>query len=409
MIMEQERIKMPTGALVACILVVLLLLAAVGGIGTWIYRNSTGARQANAGSDAPVVTTEAPSGGNDAPVLTPQPAITNPDDHTDNPSSVLDQDNSGSIGTDTSSDIDIIADCMESVVSIDISMSSSYTGENVYAGSGSGVIITDDGYIVTCNHVIEGASAIKVYLNDGSERDATLIGADSVTDIAVVKIEGTGYAHAKLGSSASLRAGSRVYAIGNALGELSNTVTEGIISGVDREIEIENQRMTVLQTSAAINSGNSGGALFLNNGDLIGIVNAKSSGTTSSGATIEGLAFAVPIDTAKPIIADLMDYGFVTGRPYLGVYTQDSSYSMGWFNTLTYPVVMSVIEGSAAEAAGIQVNDIITKIDGKDINGSSALRATINTYNIGDTITVTVQRGNQAFDIQVTLLERTAP
>ena len=167
--------------------------------------------------------------------------------------------------------------------------------------------------------------------------------------------------------------------------------------------------MTVLQTSAAINSGNSGGALFLNNGDLIGIVNAKSSGTTSTGATIEGLAFAVPIDTAKPIIRDLMDYGFVTGRPQLGVSTTDSSFNTGWFSYVSYPVVKSIIPGSAAEKAGVQVNDIIISIDGHDINSSSELRATVNGYKIGDVITLTVMRGNETIDLTVTLLERTAP
>ena len=406
--MEQERIKMPAGALVACILIVLLLLGAAYGIGAWIHNVKVN-REAMTGIEPPAATAVPIQSGDvtEAPILTAQPSLTDPDDPDNHPSNVLDY-SSGSPSAGKS-DVDTIAECMNSVVSIDISVSSSYTGADVLAGSGSGVIISEDGYIVTCNHVIEGASAIKVYLNDGSERQASLIGADSVTDIAVIKIEGTGYAHARLGSSSALRAGNRVYAIGNALGELSNTVTEGIISGLDREIEIDHQRMTVLQTSAAINSGNSGGALFLDNGDLIGIVNAKSSGTTSSGATIEGLAFAVPIDIAKPIITDLMDYGFVTGRPQLGVATNDSSYSTGWFSTITYPVVMSLVEGGAAQQAGIQVNDIITKIDGKDINSSSALRATINTYNIGDTVTVTVLRGNQTYDIRVTLMERTAP
>ncbi len=398
--MSQEKVRMPAGALIASILIVLFLLAATAGIVSLAVGARNAQREANAGeTQATEQPTAAPS-ASEAPLLTAQPH-----EGTDNPSQELDISGSGSVPTG-SSQVEIIADCMDAVVSIDIKMSSGYS--DVYAGSGSGVLITEDGYIVTCNHVIEGASAILVYLNDGTEYDAALIGADSVTDIAVIKIEGTGFAHAKLGNSSEVRVGSRVYAIGNALGELSNTVTDGIISGLDREIEIENQSMTVLQTSAAINSGNSGGALFLDNGDLIGIVNAKSSGTTSSGATIEGLAFAVPIDTAKPIIADLMDYGFVTGRPYLGVATADSTYSSGWFSYVTFPVVKSVVEGSPAEIAGIRVNDIITKIDGKDIDGSTALRAMINTYAIGDTITVTVMRGNETYDITVTLLERTS-
>ena len=401
--MEKERIKMPAGALIASILIVLFLLAAVAGIATMAVKAHNGRTVFN-GVSATAVPTELPA-ATEPPVQTDKPVSGTPEPGKPGPSSVLDHSGEG-YNVDGLSQEDIIAKCMDAVVSIDIKMASGST--DVYAGSGSGVIITEDGYIVTCNHVIEGSSVILVYLNDGTEYDAELIGADSVTDIAVVKINATGLPYAPLGSSTDLRVGNRVYAIGNALGELSNTVTDGIISGLDRQIEIEKQSMTVLQTSAAINSGNSGGALFLCNGELVGIVNAKSSGTTSSGATIEGLAFAVPIDTAKPIIADLMDNGFVTGRPFLGVSTTDSNYSTGWFNYVSYPVVAYVVEGGSADVAGIQVNDIITKIDGKDVNSSVALRAMINTYNIGDKITVTVMRGNTTVDIEVVLQERTS-
>lgn len=403
--MQKERIKMPAGAIIACILVMLFLTAIAAGIAALIMNPQAlsgigGRRSAEANAtEAPAATQEP------APQMTAQPAGADPTDPDNNPSHALDQDSSNPHRDE--SDVEIIAECMDAVVSIDISMPSGYTGDDVYAGSGSGVIITDDGYIVTCNHVIEGASAIKVYFNDGSERSATLVGADSVTDIAVIKVDASNLPHAPLGNSAALRPGNRVYAIGNALGEFFNTVTDGIISGINREIVIENQKMTVLQTSAAINSGNSGGALFLDNGDLIGIVNAKSSGTTGTGASIEGLAYAVPIDTAKPIIADLMDYGFVTGRPWLGVSTADSNYNTGWFSYVSYPVVKEVFEGCAAEKAGVQVNDIIIKIDGQDINSSSQLRATINSYKIGDTITLTVMRGNETIDLKVTLQERT--
>ena len=403
MYMEKQRISMPAGALIACILIVAFLLALVAGGIMWAVKSyKNGGRSAY--SEEPAVTQAAETA---APADTQQPEATEPaPTESSAPAPIVDiggHDGSSTVGGEQE---DIIAACMDTVVSIDITMSSGYS--DVYAGSGSGVIITSDGYIVTCNHVIEGASTIMVYLNDGSEHDAQLIGTDSVTDIAVIKIEGSNYPHAALGSSSALRVGNEVYAIGNALGELSNTVTEGIISGLDREIEIEKQPMVVLQTSAAINSGNSGGALFLNSGELIGIVNAKSSGTTSSGATIEGLAFAVPIDTAKPIINDLVAYGFVLGRPYLGVATQDSSYSTGWFSYATYPVVKNVVAGSPAEIAGIQVNDIITAINGETVGSSTELRAMINSFAIGDTITVTVSRNNMTYNIEVTLAERTS-
>ncbi|MBO4306637.1 MAG: PDZ domain-containing protein, partial [Clostridia bacterium] len=160
------------------------------------------------------------------------------------------------------------------------------------------------------------------------------------------------------------------------------------------------------QTSAAINEGNSGGGLFLYDGSLIGIVNAKSSGLTSSGATIDGLGFAVPTDLAKPIIDDIVEYGFVTGRPYLGVTTKNVSYGYGMFSYYTYPQVVSVLDGSPAAIAGIQENDVITQINGSPINSSTALRVEINKFKVGDKIKITAQRGNDVLNFDVTLLEK---
>ena len=188
-------------------------------------------------------------------------------------------------------------------------------------GSGSGVIVTSDGYIVTNNHVVEGADAIKVHLEDGTEYPATLIGTDSYTDLAVIKIDATGLPAATLGNSGDMLVCDTVYAIGNPLGVLASSVSEGIISGLDRVIEIEGQEMTLMQTTAAVNPGNSGGGLFNSKGELIGIVNAKSSGTD-----VEGLGFAIPIDSAKQIIMDLIDLGYVSGRPYLGISMQKDVY-----------------------------------------------------------------------------------
>ena len=394
--MEREKIRMPLGALIACIVIVLFLLTCVGGFVMLLKGKLLPFRQ---------------SGNIPAPVNTEQPATEAPNETespvvTERPSESL----VSSTGTQAHADEDrteIIAKCMEAVVSIDITMMNG--SEDVYAGSGSGVIITSDGYVATCNHVVEGSASISVFLNNGTRYPAVLVGSDPVTDIAVVKINADEeFTFATLGSSDSLRVGDQVYAIGNALGELSNTVTEGIISGLDRDIEIDGQSMTLLQTSAAINSGNSGGALFLSDGTLVGIVNAKSSGTTTSGATIEGLGFAVPIDLAKTIISDIMDYGFVTGRPYLGVSTKNVSYGFGMFSYYTYPQVVSVIEGSPADIAGIRENDIITQINGEAVNSATELRVRINSFKIGDVITVTVQRGNNTVNIEVTLLEKTS-
>lgn len=391
--MEREKIRMPAGALIACILVVVFLCACLAGIAILI--------NGVAGVNDPVV-------NNTQEPATPAPSFTvAPTLHVNNtatPSQNLIQ--GGTLAEDEDSLTNVIAKCMNAVVSIDITMQTGYT--SVLAGSGSGVIITPNGYIATCNHVIEGASTISVYLNDGSEYSATLVGADSLTDIAIIKIEGNNFPYATLGSSESLMVGEYVFAIGNALGELSNTVTNGIISGLEREINVEGQAMTVLQTNAAINSGNSGGGLFLENGTLIGIVNAKSSGLSGSGSTIEGLGFAIPMAIAKPVMSDLMDYGFVTGRPFLGVSTQDVTYGGGFFNYYTFPSVVSIVEGSPAAIGGLQVNDVITAIDGVEISSGTELRLQINAHSVGDTITVTVRRGNSTEDLQITLLERTA-
>ena len=396
--MEQEKIKMPVGAIIACALVIVLLAALLAG-GVIFVKDRLAQDGRNASAD-PIATqapeeTQAHIATEIAPSQEPTPVPTQVPD------------GSGT-QTDPGTPItDVLANCMNAVVSIDVSVSNGQ--QNVIAGSGSGVIISNDGYIVTCNHVVEGSSSIDVFLNDGTQYKAEVTGTDSVTDIALIKLkaDGVSFPFATLGSSESLRVGDAVYAIGNALGELSNTVTEGIISALGRDIEVEGQSMSVLQTSAAINEGNSGGGLFLYDGSLIGIVNAKSSGLTSSGATIDGLGFAVPIDLAKTIIEDLKAYGFVTGRPYLGVSTKNVSFGYGMVSYYTYPQVVSVLEGSPAANAGIRENDIITAINGEAINSSTALRVAINKFNVGDKIKVSVQRGSEILELEVTLMERT--
>ncbi|MBR4658230.1 MAG: trypsin-like peptidase domain-containing protein [Clostridia bacterium] len=410
--MEQEKFKMPTGALVACILITVFLLACVAGGVLFVTdrinnsRNGGGEAMTTdqpALTNAPVQPTQAPAMPTQAPALPTQAPIGEP-----TPVPTQAPANGGTQAEPGTPVTDILANCMNTVVSIDIYASNGY--EEVVAGSGSGVLISNDGYVVTCNHVVEGARSIAVFLNDGTKYQADLIGNDPVTDIAVIKLkaEGVVFPYATLGSSEALRVGDGVYAIGNALGELSNTVTEGIISALGRDIEIDGQSMSVLQTSAAINEGNSGGGLFLYDGSLIGVVNAKSSGLTSSGATIDGLGFAVPIDLAKPIIEDIEAYGFVTGRPYLGVSTKNVSYGYGMFSYYSYPQVVSVLENSPAAIAGIKENDIITAINGTPVNSSTALRVAINKFKVGDVITVSIQRDKQTMELQVTLLERTA-
>lgn len=383
---RDKKIRMPFGAAISCVLITALVIVGIFA-GIKLIESTANDISAKNGS---VETTNSAN-------ATLQPNST---DRTGLPS-----ENLSSTDSDETNDnrYAIIDSCMNAVVSIDVTMQQGYT--SVLAGSGSGVIATADGYILTCNHVVEGAKDIIVYLNDGTNYNAVLIGADPITDIAVIKIEGENLPHATLSSSSNLKVGEPVFAIGNAIGELSNTYTSGSISGLDRSITIDGREMTLLQTDAAINHGNSGGGLFrASDGALIGIVNAK-----SSGDSIEGLGFAIPSDIVNSVASDLMDYGFVTGRPYLGISTQDVSLSSwGLFGQqFTCPRVTSVIESSPAANAGIQENDIITAINGNSVSSGEELSIMINSFEIGETITITVNRGNNDVDIQVTLEERT--
>ena len=233
-----------------------------------------------------------------------------------------------------------------------------------------------------------------------------MIGSDSIKDLAVIKITGNGFTYANYGDSSTLRIGESVFAIGNALGTLSNTYTTGSISGINRNVSIEGRPMTLLQTDAAINHGNSGGALFrTSDGSLIGIVNAK-----SDGSGIEGLGFAIPIDLASDIASDLINYGYVTGRPYLGISTTDTTlYGSGGFfyaPRYTFPKVTSVEEGSPAADAGIQVNDIIVSVDGQTISSSDDLYIAISGFESGSNVTLKVLRNNRYIEIQVTIRTR---
>ena len=309
----------------------------------------------------------------------------------------------------------VIQNSMSSVVGIYLSATTiNYTGasEEEDLGSGSGVIITSDGYIVTNNHVVEGGQNIRVCLQDGSEYEATLIGTDSYSDLAVIKIDATGLPAATLGTSSNMTVGDPVFAIGNPLGVLSSSVSQGIISGLDRTINVDGHNMTLMQTDAAVNPGNSGGGLFNANGELICIVNAK-----SYGLDVEGIGFAIPMDTAKSIIMDLIDLGYVTGRPYLGISMQDvalrfgSGYSSNPFfsfggNYVTGVQVVAVEEGSPAQNAGLQVNDVIVGLDDQEITGTSQLSALLYEYKVGDTVTISVLRGNETQQLSVTLGSR---
>ncbi len=280
---------------------------------------------------------------------------------------------------------------------------SSYLGKYVTSGAGSGVIVTANGYIVTNYHVIEDAKKITVTTTDGTQYEATVVGSDSDTDLAILKIEATGLTSAVLGNSSNLLTGQSVIVIGNPLGSLGGSVTTGIISALSREITISGNTMTLLQTNAAVNPGNSGGGLFDLSGNLIGIVNAK-----SSGEDVEGIGFAIPIDTAKTVIEDLINQGYVTGRFKLGVSltdvtTQQQAYQYNVSELGVY--VSSVDTDSNASKGGMKSGDRIVSIDGKEVSSSSEVSTIIKSHTAGDKITIIVSRNSSQRTLTITLEE----
>jgi len=273
----------------------------------------------------------------------------------------------------------------------------SYTAQ----GAGSGVIISSDGYIVTNNHVVEGVDTITVTTYDGKEYPATLVGTDAKTDIAVIKVDAENLIPVTIGDSSKIQVGDTALVIGNPLGTLGGTVTNGIISATSREIVINNESMDLIQTNAAINSGNSGGGMFDGNGNLIGIVNAKDSGTTSSGTLIEGLGFAIPVNTAMDVAQQLIENGRVINRATLGVYLQQLNQDMNGYEAGLY--ITDIISGSGAEAAGLKPYDRILKVDDTDITNYTDLSTYLRNKKPGDTITLVIVRDNEQIDVNVTL------
>ena len=279
-----------------------------------------------------------------------------------------------------------------------------FAQQYVVKGAGSGVIISEDGYIITNHHVIEGANSVTVTLRDGNTSyTAAVIGSDSDNDIALLKVDATGLTPATFGDSSKLAVGDYVVAIGNPLGELGGTVTDGIISALARDVTIEDQNMTLLQTNAQISPGNSGGGLFNANGELIGIVNAKDSATE-----VEGIAFAIPINNVLDIIDDLKSYGYVTGKIDLGmqltdITSKDTAFYYGVNQTGCY--VLSVTRGSNAETAGFTTGDLITKVNGTSVSSSADVEKALENSKVGDNVKFTVYRNGTTKDLSLILAE----
>ena len=286
----------------------------------------------------------------------------------------------------------------------------SWYGQNqVESGAGSGVIISSDGYILTCAHVVDGASTITVTIGD-KDYTATLVGEDTTSDIAVIKIDADGLTPATVGNSDSLKVGQSVMAVGNPLGELGGTVTGGMISALNRSVTIQGSSsvntMSLIQMDASVSPGNSGGGLFNMNGELVGIVNAKSSSSDA-----EGLGFAIPINDAIKVAQELLENGSVTGRPYLGItyLAVTDAQTASQLGVNAYGVyVVEVVKGGPAEKAGLQAGDRIVSVDGTEIASKDDLGTLMQKHAAGDTLSITIARDGQMQTVNVTLGEKTA-
>lgn len=301
---------------------------------------------------------------------------------------------------------------LPSMVSISVEYDVNYMGmKKAVAGSGSGVILSEDGYILTNNHVISSADSssfyqvsdaksikVKIY-GDDTEYSAEIIGTDSQTDLAVLKIDKTGLTPAELGDSSSVQIGEFVLAIGNPY-NLDYSVTAGIISALNREMTVENTTYNVIQADCAINSGNSGGALVNGKGEVIGITTLK-----LAGDGIEGVSFAIPVNETVPIYKELIEKGKIS-RPFVGISGIDLDEATAIRNGLTKGIyVDSVVSGSGAEDAGIMAGDVIVSFDGKDVSTMDELNAIKNTKNIGDKIEIKLYRKSELKTFTITLKE----
>lgn len=301
---------------------------------------------------------------------------------------------------------EVYAANVPSTVGITTSITTNFWGfQTTSAASGSGFIISDDGYILTNHHVIENSNSITVTMYDGSAYEAALVGYDASNDIAVLKIEATGLTPVVLGDSDTMNVGDHVVAIGNPLGELTFSLTSGLISAKDRQITMSGgATMNLIQTDTAINSGNSGGALFNMYGEVVGVTNAKYS-SSSSGASIDNIAFAIPINTIRPIVESIIENGYVS-KPYIGVTVSNVSSEAQLYGLPQGAAIQSVMEDGPAQKAGLEVGDIITSANGTEITGSSDFVSFVRKMAVGETLEVEVYRKGQTRNFTITVEEQ---
>ena len=302
---------------------------------------------------------------------------------------------------------EVYAKNVNSTVGIQTSITSTnlWGQQTTSAASGSGFILTADGYIVTNYHVIQNANSVTVSTYGGASYNAKIVGYDEGNDLAVLKIEATGLSPVVLGSSEKLNVGDTVLAIGNPLGELTFSLTTGVVSALNREVTFSGGTvMDLLQTDCAINSGNSGGALFNLYGEVVGITNAKYSGSSSSGASIDNIAFAIPIDSVRAIVESIIEKGYYA-KPVIGVSVTDVDENSRQLGIPAGAWVKEVTAGGAAEAAGIQANDVITAINGTEISGVSDLKRILAKASAGDELSLVIWRKNQSLTLTVVVSE----
>ena len=274
------------------------------------------------------------------------------------------------------------------------------------SSTGTGVILSENGYIVTNAHVVEDAVSVSVLLTDNRQFYATLIGSDEVSDLAVLRIEATDLIPAKFGDSGALRVGDTVAAIGDPLGvEFRGTYTNGIVSAINRDVELEGRTMTLIQTNAALNTGNSGGPLINCYGQVVGI-NTMKIGAFASASGVEGLGFAIPSTTVKDVVDQLVKQGYVSGRPTLGIRGEALPDLYQYFHHLPAGLLISSVEyDSDAYKVGIQKGDLLLSIGGTRVTSYDELRSALFAYQVGDTVEVVIFRGGQQYLVELTLSE----
>ena len=302
---------------------------------------------------------------------------------------------------------EVYAANVNSTVGITTSVTTNFWGyQTTSAASGSGFIISEDGYILTNFHVIEDSDAITVSFYDDTNASAQLIGYDESNDIAVLKVEKAGLTPVILGNSENLNVGDTVVAIGNPLGELTFSLTAGAVSALEREITTSTGiTMNLMQTDCAINSGNSGGALFNLYGEVIGITNAKYSSSSNSEASIDNIGFAIPVNHIRSIVESIIEKGYIS-KPYIGVSVADVSQETQSYGLPQGAAVKSVTEDGPADKAGLKVNDIITQVDGTAITGSKDIVSIVGKAQVGQVLKLTVYRQGATIQLEITVGEQ---